>query len=174
MIKPCTTNRRDEGTKMLFLLLEIRTSAQNPLNHTHQSCKSSPWVRQKKSDRARLWNCLHDLVIACTAVIVSGEESMEAADPRMALYLTGEQGEGNYSCEKKKLRLVSQWYLEKVLWQLIHLHRCDNYFLLPQLTCSACLCGRLFLLLPREKYFWCLPCACWAFSHEIRLKQQDL
>lgn len=56
-----------------------------------------------------------DLVIACTAVIVSGEEGMEAADPSMPLYLIGEQGEGKYSCANKKLHLARQRFLEKVL-----------------------------------------------------------
>ena len=65
-------------------------------------------MKQEKSDRARLCNCLQDLVIACTAVIASGEEGMEAADPSMALYLIREQGEGKYSCGKKKLRLARQ------------------------------------------------------------------
>lgn len=92
--------------QMLFLWLEMKTSAQNPLSDTYQSCKSSPWVRQEKSDKARLWDYLHDLVIACTAVIVSGEEGMEAADPGMALYLIGEQGEGKYSHGKKEPRLA--------------------------------------------------------------------
>lgn len=70
-------------------------------------------------------------MIACTAVIVLGEGGMEAVDAHMALYLTGEQGEGKYSCGKKKLHLARQWVLEKVLCQLIHMHRCDNYFPLP-------------------------------------------
>lgn len=78
----------------MLLLLKIKTSAQNPLSHMYQSFKSSPWVRQDKSDRVRLWDCLHDLVIACTAAIVSGEEGMEAADPSMTLYLIEKQGEG--------------------------------------------------------------------------------
>lgn len=67
---------------------------------------------------------MHGLLIA------SGEEGTKAADPTMALYLT-EEGEGKYSCGKKELDLARQWFLEKALCQLIHMHSCDNYFPLP-------------------------------------------
>lgn len=100
-IKPCTTTRRDGRTKMLFLLLDIKIQPRIQLSQTYPSCKSSPWVRQERSDSSRL--CLHDLVIACTAVIVPGDK---ATDPSMALYLIGEQGGGE----------IELWEEETVSW----------------------------------------------------------
>lgn len=120
-------------------------------------------IWQSKTLRLSTW--LGDCMYCCDCVRGGGDGSRR---PQYGS-LIREQEERKYSCEKKELHLARQRFLEKVLCQLIHMHRCDNYFPLPELTCSAYLCGRLFLLLPREEYFCCLPCACWAFSHETRL-----
>lgn len=78
-IKPCTTTRRDEQTQMLFLLLDIKIQPRIQLSKTYPSHKSSSWVRQERSHSTRL--CLHGLVIACTAVIVPGDEGTRAQTP---------------------------------------------------------------------------------------------
>lgn len=70
-------------------------------------------------------------MFACTAVIVSREVGIEAADPQYGSVFNKRSGERKYSCGKKELYLATQGFLEKALYQLIHMHSCDNYFPLP-------------------------------------------
>lgn len=145
-IKPCTTTRRDEQTQMLFLLLDIKIQPRIQLSKTYPSHKSSSWVRQERSHSTRL--CLHGLVIACTAVIVPGNEGTRAQTP-LWLHINRSTGGGEIQQGRRKCVLLGRVFGRRSSVNLLMCTSvCDNYFLLPQAACSACLCKRLLLWLP--------------------------
>lgn len=152
-----------------FLITEIQPRIQ--LSQTYPPYKSSAWVRQERSDRQ---DCVWMTWWLHVLLWLSRWWGDKATDPSMALFLIGEQGEGKYSSGKKKC--VSPGYAVRrySVSLLTCTSLCDSYFLPPQAACSACLCMRLFLWLPWEEYFWCFPCACWAFCYQSRLKQHTI
>lgn len=156
-IKPCTTTRRDERTQMLFLLLDIKIQPRIQLSQTHPSHMSSSWVRQERSHSTRLcmtwW--LHVLLWLFQVMRGQGHRPLSGSIPNRRT------GGGEIQQWRRKCVLLGRVFWRRSSVSLLMCTSvCDNYFLLPQAACSACLCKRLFLWLPWEEYFWCLPCAC--------------